>query len=160
MNQETALRIQADADGELSPRQHRQVAALLASDPAARSLHAQLQTLKRLVRENQPQHAVPEAREFYWSKIARGIEREAALAARRRPRTWLPVWVRWVVPAGALAALLALLVMERGRPYSPFQAAHLDHLDEEEALYYPTSTITFRSEAQEMTVLWVQNRWD
>jgi anti-sigma factor RsiW len=160
MNRETALLIQADADGELSPRKHRQVAALLDTDPAARSLHAQLQGLKRLLKENEPQHAVPEAREFYWSKIARGIEREAATAARPRRWDWLPVWVRWVAPAGALAAVLALFVLGRSQPYSPFQASSLDHLDEEEAYYFPTSTITFRSEAQEMTVLWVQNRWD
>ena len=78
----------------------------------------------------------------------------------RAPWFWGAVWLRWLAPAAALAVLVGLLVLPKSGGYSPSHVTYLSHLDEEDAVFTPSSSFTFRSESESMTVVWVQNRWD
>jgi len=69
-------------------------------------------------------------------------------------------WLRWLAPAAALAVLVGLLVLPKSGGHSPSYVTYLSHLDEEDAVFTPNSSFTFRSESESMTVVWVQNRWD
>jgi anti-sigma factor RsiW len=93
MNAETQLKVQALVDGELPPNEAAQVEALLVGDAGARQLAASLKATRDALRDNEPQLAVPESREFYWSKIAREIERLETQPAQPVPTPWLR-WVR------------------------------------------------------------------
>lgn len=73
-NTKTQLQLQAYLDGELGWLATWRVQRRLAADPEARALVARLETLKRAIVENEPERAVNESREFYWSKIARQIQ--------------------------------------------------------------------------------------
>ena len=76
MNQELQLKLQAYLDGELAPAELREITELLAQDTESKALYAELQATKALVRGNELEHKLGESREFYWSKIAREIDRD------------------------------------------------------------------------------------
>ena len=48
--------------------------------------------------------ALPESREFFWSKIEREIRRLEPPETPVRPAPWLSAWRKWLIPAGAVAA--------------------------------------------------------
>ena len=90
---------------------------LAAADPEAAGLLAELQSIKAALLRNEPTVAVPETREFYWSKIERQIQREAArpFPARGPGRSGSGAgWPRWL-GAAALAAVL-LLALNQSTP--------------------------------------------
>lgn len=117
MNEKLVLKLQAYADGELSDREAREVADLLATDPDARSLLAALQSTRSLLADFDAEIKLPESREFYWSKIEREIMRledSERLQSEPSPFRW---WRRLFVSAGALMglALAGLLVFNQLR---------------------------------------------
>jgi hypothetical protein len=80
-----------------------------------------MQSIKSAFAMNEQTAAVPETREFYWSKIERQIQREAAV--RRAPG---PLWAgrfrRWLAPLAGVAALGAVLVVALNQ-FTPQQEA-------------------------------------
>src|ERR1044072_7490508 len=107
INNETELKLQAFLDDELSARGAKGISELLARDFEARSLFEELKTTRALLVGNELEAKLPDTREFYWSKIQRRIELEAP----RLPEVdlaWpaLTWWVRFLLPAGALTALV------------------------------------------------------
>ena len=166
MNRETQLNLQAFLDGELPDAEAREVAELIAREPVAKALHDELSQTKSVLAAAEPAYVLPETREFYWSKIARGIEaggRAGGTEADEEGRApWFSpaAWLRWLAPAAALAVLVGLLVLPKSGGHSPSYVTYLSHLDEEDAVFTPNSSFTFRSESESMTVVWVQNRWD
>ncbi|MGA2557399.1 MAG: hypothetical protein ABSG04_14130, partial [Verrucomicrobiota bacterium] len=80
-------------------------------------LLAELQNIKAALRQNEPVAAVPETRPFYWSKIERQIQHEAA----RRPSpalSWAGLFRRWLVPLAGAATVAAGLLLWL-RPSAP-----------------------------------------
>lgn len=107
MNEEQQLKLQAFFDGELPEKEARQVANLIARDQDAAALVAELRNTRQALAGFERDVKLPEAREFYWSKIEREIERlEPRQAELVRPA--LP-WFAWLrramVPLGTIAVL-------------------------------------------------------
>lgn len=146
MTFETQLKIQAFLDGELPESEAREFAALLARDPAAAALHAELKHTRQAMAGAEEARVLPETREFFWSKIQREIERaERATTPSPEPSLWTLVrgWFRpvGVIAAIALVALLALLPSGTGS--SAMVAALADG-----------NAITFRDETTGTTFVW------
>jgi len=163
MNNDTQLQIQAYLDNELSPGDARAVAALLSSDPEAREIYHSLKETKEILVQNPPVLKLQDSREFYWSRIERGIQSAERLpSAPARP--W---WMRLIVPAvGALGlfAILAAITKQddrqmAGTGVTPTIAQKIDDLMQGPILpATDVSTVTFRSETEGMTVVWVSAR--
>lgn len=154
-------RIQAYLDNELEPREAQQVAQEISQSAEARALYAELQGIRTALREaGEAPRPVPASREFYWSAIQRGIESaERAEADRPAIRPW---WVRLMVPLAGAFALFAVLAsflprgnqsLTRGLPLGPELPPNFH--DEVESTSPDVSAVTFRSESEGVTVVWV-----
>lgn len=153
MNLELGIKLQAYLDGELGEREARSIAALIGSDAEARALHAELQQTRSLITANEPELRLPEAREFYWSKIEREIQRLDAAPAPMAS-AWGEFLRRYakVLTGTSVAAALVLFVGFQMNVLSfnqPFE--EIDNpLDD-------TPSFSFRSESQKMTLVWISN---
>jgi anti-sigma factor RsiW len=146
------LKVMAYLDNELSPADARKVGTWISTDPEARDLYNELKETRELLTQNEPALKLPESREFFWSKIERGIA-----AAEREPATVeRPWWTRFLAPALGTAALFALLltVVDRGGGRTPVADIPLHQFEEAQDV----STITFRSEAEGVTVVWLSTQ--
>lgn len=160
MKNDTQLKVQAYLDNELSPGEARKVASLISSDTEARDLYHALQSTKQFLEGNEPEVKLQESRDFYWSKIQRGIESAERMPKPSAATSW---WVKLLAPLAGAAALLALLlsVAHPGDgPTSVAQSSPEDFIAERashevEDLNPDVSTITFHSEAEGVTVVWV-----
>lgn len=163
MNSPMELKVQAYLDNELTPGEARQVASLLNSDAQAREVYRALKETKAIVRENEPALRLQESRDFYWSKIQRQIEtteRQPAPAAHR------PWWIRLMAPVAGAVALFAVLLSVSGPGPSQQQAAagsgpaateSAGPMHEGEVVAPEMAAITFRSEREGVTVVWVSS---
>jgi anti-sigma factor RsiW len=149
MKTEEMLRLQAYLDNEVSSAEGREIASWIARDAEAAALYEELKATKTLLApENEPVVAAPDSREFYWSKIAREIERVEREPAREyRARPW---WVRILAPAAGAAAL-ALIVFTSISTNPHVTAVHQERSDLE------NGTITFRSKDNSMTLVWISS---
>lgn len=150
--QDTILKVQAYVDSELTQAEARDMAALVARDPEAGALCAELKEIHALVAANELEVKLPESREFFWSKIEREIVRNSTVVAPRARSRW---WVRVLAPAAgfAMLAMLAFLALKPGATPGPLSVLH-----EIEAPLEEASTISFYSPSAGMTVVWVQTR--
>jgi anti-sigma factor RsiW len=149
MNTESKLRLQAYLDNEVSSAEGREIASWIARDAEAAALYEELKATKTLLApENELAITAPDSREFYWSKIAREIERVEREPAREyTPRPW---WVRILAPvAGAAALALILFTSISTNPH--VTAVHQERSDLE------NGTITFRSRDNSMTLVWISS---
>lgn len=162
MNSDTQLKVMAYLDNELSPGEARQVAGLISSDREAQEIYDLLRSTKELLGSNEPQLKLDESREFYWSKIQREIR---AVDREPAPRH-SPWWVRLLVPVAGTAALAALVIsvmnpsgpqVASGARQTGIAAAHPMH-GELEDLAPDFSSVTFRSEEDGVTVVWLSAR--
>jgi anti-sigma factor RsiW len=161
MNHELELKLQAYLDGELSDREARRVADWIAGDKEAQALLAEFRTTRSFLAGNEPVVEVPESREFYWSKIQREILRaeqaEATAAASTGVRSWWLAWRRLLAPSAAVAAV-ALLTLA-GLKFLPSQGSDdFRHLAEVENLSEDTGSFSFRSQSENMFVVWIYNK--
>ncbi len=106
MNEELQLKLQAYADGELSPGEAREMADLVARDADARALLTELNNTRGALAVYEPEIRLPESREFYWSKIEREIGRLEATGTSRPAASGFMAWRRFLIPAGAVTALV------------------------------------------------------
>lgn len=143
MNSE--LKLQALLDGELDAREVREVEALLAQDAQGAALMQELKWTKGALVGNEAEVALPETREFFWSKIERSIaneERQAAAAPAER--AW---WLKLLYPATALAAMVAVMfVVSGGRTTDG---------SDSESVTEDVNAVSFRSESEKMSVVYV-----
>ena len=147
MTFETQLKIQAFLDGELPEAEAREMASLIARDPALAALHAELKHTRQALNGAEPVRQLPESREFYWSKIQREIERSERAVPDRAEVSWLGVVRGWFRPVGVVAALtlvalLALVPLGQGD-----RSNIVASLTDEDA-------ITFQDEATGTTFVW------
>ena len=152
MKTEQMLRLQAYLDNEVSSAEGREIASWIARDAEAKALYEELAATKSLLEpENELAATVPDSRDFYWSKIAREIERvEREPAREHSSRPW---WIRILAPVAGAAAL-ALIVFTSISVNGPTGRglAIKDHQIEQSQT---DSSITFYSPAQKMTVVWI-----
>ena len=162
METETIHRVQAFVDGELPAADQALVEALIQEDPELKQLHEELTQGREWLRGNEPERSVPEPRDFYWSKIATGIERaehqEAQMEdAAHRSGVEQSFWLRWLLPMGSVAAVLVLAMLAQ------FEGPKTPGANEQKAASYhevdnPLETgslITFRSNTEGVTVVWI-----
>ena len=160
MNHETELRLQAYLDGELSSKEFKHFTEWLATDRDAQALYTELKNTKASLAANELDLRITESREFYWSGIAREIQREDERQNRGTKPTVVSGWLRWLAPLAGLAALVVLLATwEKLRLFSQPDTGRLSLGHEIETPSEENSaSITFHSEKAAMTVVWVQNR--
>jgi anti-sigma factor RsiW len=151
MKTEQMLRLQAYLDNEVSSAEGREIASWIARDAEAAALYEELKATKSLLTlDNELPVLCPEGRDFYWSKIAREIERVEREPARKDAAPW---WLRILAPIAGTAAL-ALIVFTSISVNGPGagKIARGDHQIERSET---DSSITFYSPAQKMTVVWI-----
>src|SRR6185369_15009730 len=107
MTEEQQLKLQAFFDDELSEAEKREVAAWVARDADATALLTELRNTRKALADFEPAIKLPEAREFYWSKIQREIDRRetAAAPAVKESEPLILRLRRFLMPAGAFAVL-------------------------------------------------------
>ncbi len=153
MNMELGIKLQAHLDGELTGREAQEVAALIERDADARGLFAELHQTKSLLAANEPEFRLPESRDFFWSKIEREIARLETAPAESRISAWILFLRRNLaaVTGTVTAAALVLFVAFQMNIVSPSLFEEIDNpLDD-------TSSFSFRSESQKMTLVWIAN---
>jgi len=152
MNPETQLKLQAWLDGELPPDEVPAVARLAETDRDAAALVAELRHTMAALANNELERPLPESREFFWSKVERGILAGERLATGRSRPLGLSSWLRFLAPAGIVAALAIVLFTPI---FGVHRGANLAALEEIESPLADVSLTTFRSESEQMTVVWV-----
>ena len=149
MKTEEMMRLQAYLDNEVSSAEGREIASWIARDSEAKALYEELKATKTLLApENELAATVPDSRDFYWSKIAREIERVEREPAREY--TARPWWMRVLAPAAGAAAL-ALILFTSISTNPHVTAVHQERSDLE------NGTITFRSKDNSMTLVWISS---
>ncbi|HEY6166540.1 MAG TPA: hypothetical protein VI454_00780 [Verrucomicrobiae bacterium] len=148
MNTNEELKLQAYADGELSPREAAKVAALIERDGEARALFTELKRTKDLLAANEPEILLPESREFHWSKIAREIERHESRPAMVRRFASPAWWLKYFSPVAATALIAAMVII--------YPNITDNESDAQTAPAPETSSVVFRSQSEGMTVVWLQ----
>ena len=160
MNHETELKLQAYLDGEVAPKEATRLGGWLAADAEAQALCAELRNTKTTLAGNDLELKLTESREFYWSKIARGIQRSDGSETANPGSVTVSWWLRWAAPISGLAVLVVLLTAVdklSQPPQSNLALWGLGH-EIESSSEESSANITFRSEKAGMTVVWVQNR--
>tara|TARA_Y100001934_G_scaffold282559_1_gene396873 strand:- start:3896 stop:4429 length:534 start_codon:yes stop_codon:yes gene_type:complete len=157
MNEETQFKLMAFLDGELPKDEEAVIADLLKSDQEAAALLEELTWAKQTIADNEADMVVPETREFYWSKISRGIE-AAEREAERDSRPSDKWWYKLLIPAGAFSAVIVGLAVltqppvEDGTlPTTPKPVSE----NPDEPVYTEASTYEFYAEEENMSVIWV-----
>jgi len=156
--QQQHLKLQAWVDGELPDGEARRLAALVAEDTAAQALVSELRALQAAMRGSEMTRAVPDSREFYWSKIQRQIEREARQApgaAAAAPLSWLRLWQRIALPLAAVAAA-ACVALVAVKPAPPRAVASPG--DEIMATSEAMDTMTYHDQSTGLTIVWLQDK--
>ena len=146
MDTEVELKLQAFLDGELSESEAGEVAKLLAQDQQAVLLLAELRNTRQALAGFEKGVKLPESREFFWSKIEREMSRLEAPRPVEKP-SLLEGWRRFLVPAGAVAALLTVVIIAVG----PFGVDTLAQTDARE----DSGAFTYRDESSGTTLVWV-----
>lgn len=140
------LKIQALLDGELSESEAREVAGLIAANPEAAALHAELKNTRRAMAGFEAGIKVPEAREFYWSRISREISRvEQTNSAKATAALW-QVLSGWLKPIGAVAAVALVGVLawhQAAQTSDTLVTAQMD-----------ADSITFQNDEDGVTFVW------
>lgn len=149
MNQDFQLKLQAHLDGELSERESREVATVLAGDAEARALQAELRNTARALDGFETGIKLPESPEFYWSKIQREIQR--VTQAEPPQATRLPLWRRFLMPAGALAAFVIVAAVT----FKQIYPLHAGDAVAVETVLRDSGAMTYRDQAEGMTVVWL-----
>ena len=153
MDFDAQLKLQAYLDGELPESEAREVAKLLARDQEAVLLLGELRNTRQSLKGADTIVELPESREFFWSKISREIERLDRPQPVQQKRPFIFRLQRFLVPVtGALAVAVFLGITLFGNSGTV--------LGETELATEDMGAITFRSESEGMTTVWLYDRGD
>jgi anti-sigma factor RsiW len=153
--QDFQFKLQAYLDGELPDREAAEVRELIARDRDAQLLLAELENTNAALAGHEAGVKLPETREFYWSRIAREIEREQQPDARPEKVSrlaWASRHFGWLSAAAAGACAVVLLAVWAGN--SPAQLAEMELSSDDMGAY------TFRDQQEKMTMIWFYDRQD
>jgi len=153
MDFDVQLKLQAYLDGELPESEAREVAKLLAQDQHAVRLLGELRNTRQALKGAEAIVQLPESREFYWSKISREIDRLDQPQPVQQKRPFIFRLQRFLVPvSGALAVAVFLGITLFGNSGTV--------LGETELATEDMGAITFRSQSEGMTTVWLYDRGD
>lgn len=146
MDSEDQLKLQSYLDGELPEGEAREVANWLARDREAVALLAELRHTRQALAGFEKSVRLPEAGDFYWSKIQREIERTEPAPPEPVPVSWLARLRQLLMPASAIAVLViaGLLVFT---PRAPRMHGEISLAD--------TAAFTYRDYAAGATLVWL-----
>ena len=151
MDYNAQLRLQAFLDGELSEADGREAAMEAARDCEAAALLEELRNTRNALTGFEAEIQLPESREFFWSKVAREIERSQTPTPEPAPLPFVAFWRRLLVPASALALVfIAGFVLTGPGPLASRRAAG----DSETALA-DAKAFTYRDDSAGTTLVWV-----
>ena len=151
MNLDLQLKLQAYLDGELPSGEAKIIAGLLAQDPDARALLAELTQTRSALAGFEAEIKLPETHEFYWSKIARDIKRQEKGVPKRSSAPILTLLRRLMLPSGVMVALLlGLLVIKSGLGWDRRFA-----VVETDTAQLEAGTFTYRDFASGTTLVWL-----
>jgi len=153
MNENLELKLQAWIDGEVSPSEVRRLAELAERDPQVNQLVQELRMTRQLLAANPPEVAVPETREFYWSKIERQIQNLPMEPSPTGSRSVFG-WRRWMASIAGVAALGVMVLIAIG------QFAPTATFDEVSATADGMEAMTFHDQTAGVTVVWLQDGQD
>ena len=151
MNRDEQLKLQAFLDNELSEAEAREIAALVARDREATDLLKELRHTRQALKESALDVKLPESREFYWSKIQREIERLEPAPAAAGPVPFLARLRGFLVPAGAVAAVVLITVVAGIQSGILRTAARPDT----ETALADSETFTYHDDANGTTLVWL-----
>ena len=138
----------------------------LAQDAELRGLAPELRAVTVALRQNDPIVAVPASREFYFSQI----ERRIAAADRQESRVAtgrvsIMAWVRKaLLPLTGVALATFMLMSSLNTGVRPIQAPLDENLqvtqrvEETGAMLEETGAMTFRSESEGVTLVWLYDK--
>jgi len=148
MNDDLQLKLQSYADGELSARDRHAVEELLSANAEARALLTELRHTRQALAGFEGELNLPESREFYWSGIARRIELAGSRNPAASPVAWIRVWRRFLLPAGAMAALALAALLAGVYARQPVAA-------EVEVAMADSDPFTYHDYANGTTLVWL-----
>lgn len=155
------MKLQAWVDGELSGEEARRMEAMVAADHEAAALTAELRMTRGFLAGNESDRPVPASREFYWSRIRREIERQesdgTAAAASGAGAVFWGALRRFMVPASGLA-LVMLMAALSVKYFSPATLEDAVQMIEVENLSEEMASISYRSHADKMFVVYVYSK--
>src|SRR5258708_8407957 len=105
MDNDSQLKLQAYLDGELPEKEAKAVANWLAKDSEAVALFGELRNTRQALTGFEVGIALPESREFYWSKIAREIRVMEQPKPEPARVSLLAAGRRLLMPASAIAGV-------------------------------------------------------
>jgi anti-sigma factor RsiW len=166
MNRNLQQQLEAWVDGELPRREAGRMDTLVTRDPEARAFVENLREFRRCLREHEPAPVLPESRDFYWSRIRRGIEAETATPKPADPARHRVRWLGWLIPVGAVAAAFVIALLPGGPHPGALQSgptrsngpavegkAMVGHVVESPVP--GMDSLTFYSARDSITVVWV-----
>jgi len=150
MDMESQLKLQAFLDGELPESEAREVANLVARDKEAAALLAELRNTRQALAGFETVLPLPESREVFWSKVQREIERQEARqpAEAHRP-SLLAQWRRFIISAGAIAAVILVALIGVGPLGSGPSST------EAESAMADPGAFTYRDYSAQATLVWL-----
>lgn len=152
MDFDVQLKLQAYLDGELPEAEARDMAKLLANDQEAALLVGELKNTRQSLKGSETTVQLPESREFYWSKIEREIGRLEQPQRVESRRPFIFRLQRFLVPVSGVLALAVFLgiTLLNGNSGTTLGETELANED--------MGAITFRSDSEGMTTVWLYNR--
>jgi len=147
------LKVQAYLDGELPEPEAALMETCLAENREACALLQELRNTHEALCGSETGICLPESREFFWSKIERKIRAAEPSSAARPRRSWLARLQQYLVPASAVGLLGLVLVLSIGRS-SAVQPGEMELVSDE------MGALTFRSQSEQMTMVWLYPRTD
>jgi len=160
ISKDLSLKLQAQLDGELPPAEAAEVARLVAANPEAAALQRELSATREVLKGSELTVPVPETREFYWSKIARGIEqaeREPVRSTRISPWAWL---TQRLVPLTVVVLVAGLLTVAKFNGMWITSGQRMALLHEIETPVEDTGVLEFHDAKTGITVVWLDHEID
>jgi anti-sigma factor RsiW len=154
IDQDLQLKLQACLDGELSAAEAAEIRNRLASDAEARALFDELGNTKAALAGNEPARALPESREFFWSKIEREIGRQNHPVRETPKISWLQWVQRHLIPVSGTALLACLL----GIAALNYGGARAAEFGETELVSDEMGANTYRDQQNQATMVWIYDR--
>lgn len=160
MNAESMLKLQSWVDGELPEAEANQVAQWVANDREAQALAEELKMTRGVLAGNELSPALPESREFYWSKIERAIEQAEAAAptsgTERLP--WVLALRRLLVPLSGFAVVALITALSINVLHRQDSLGDIGQLVEVENLSENVDSMSYKSQSENMFVVYVFNK--
>ena len=162
--QDRELLLQAYVDGQLDPSEVDQVGRMIQEDPAVLETIEEFRRLSQLCSLADRQVTVPMPRGPYWTRIQSQIADAPSSVVEpplQRITSWLDLLLKFAVPSAAVFALVTTLFLLNpiSTPHSKdFVVLSIDH--EIETLSEDASYMTFRSEQEGLTVVWLDTSVD